>query len=152
MKQIVVLLACALVLSGCGSARESRLNPFNWFGSSREGPQLGETASVIDNRPPVEQVTALSIERTSSGALVRAEGLAPTLGWWDAQLVAENNGRPVNGVLTYRFVAAAPRTPQPVGSARGRTLTAAATVNEVMLEQTARIVVAGGTNSRTVNR
>lgn len=152
MKQLAVLLACAFVLSACGQARESRLNPLNWFGASREGPQLGQTAAEIDNRPLVEQITALSIERTSSGALVRVEGVAPSQGWWDPALVAENNGRPVDGVLTYRFVAAAPRTPQPAGNARVRTLTAAAPVSEIILEQTARIVVAGESNSRSINR
>ena len=152
MKQLALLLACALLLAGCGSARESRMNPFNWFGSSREGPQLGEISTVQDNRPAVEQITALSVERTSSGALVRAEGLVPTLGWWDAELVAENHGRPVDGVMTYRFVAAAPRTPQPTGSVRARTIVAAVPISEIMLEQTARVVVAGATNSRSIRR
>lgn len=156
MKQTVLMTACVLVLSGalsgCGGVRDSRVNPLNWFGASREGPELGETRTEIDNRVPVEQITALSIERTSSGALVRVEGVAPSLGWWDAGLVAENRGRPVDGVLTFRFVAAAPRTPQPQGSARARTLVAAVPINEVILEQTARVVVAGATNSRSINR
>ena len=152
MKQLALLLAFALLLAGCGPARESRMNPFNWFGSSREGPELGETSTVQDNRPAVEQVTGLSIERTSSGALVRAEGLVPGLGWWDAQLVPENNGRPVDGVMTYRFVAAAPRTAQPTGSVRARTIVAAVPISEIMLEQTARVVVAGATNSRSIRR
>lgn len=151
MKPLVVLLAAALVLAGCGQVRDSRANPFNWFGSSQAGPQLGETTRA-DGRPQVAQVTALTVEPTSSGALVRAEGLVPTLGWYRPALVAENNGRPVGGVLTYRFVASAPGAAQETGSERARTVTAAATISEITLEQVARIVVAAEGNSRSVNR
>lgn len=151
MKPLVVLLAAALVLAGCGQIRDSRVNPFNWFGSSQDGPQLGEITRV-DGRPLVAQITGMSVEPTSSGALVRVEGLVPTLGWYNPRLVAENNGRPVGGVLTYRFVASPPRTTQERGSERARTVTAAATISEITLEQVARIVVAGEGNSRSVNR
>ncbi|MCC5987248.1 MAG: hypothetical protein JJT95_06160 [Pararhodobacter sp.] len=81
MKPLVVLLAAALVLAGCGQVRDSRANPFNWFGGSSAGPQLGEIRPRDDSRPLVAQVTALSVEPTSSGALVSAEGLVPTPGW-----------------------------------------------------------------------
>jgi hypothetical protein len=154
---LVALAVAGLVLAGCGSIRESRMNPRNWFGSSEsetrdDRPDLGPVSDVVDNRPLVPDVTAMTIERTSSGAIIRAEGVTPTAGWWDAELVPENHGRPQGGVISYRFVAAAPRTPVPDTGPRSRTVTAVHTISEVLLETTAEIVVVGGANSRRVRR
>lgn len=149
-RPILALIALSLVLAACSGVRQSRINPLNWFGTSTEESQLGPLTLETDNRSLVQSVTALSIERTSSGALVRAEAQMPTQGWWDVQLLAENQGRPVNGVLTYRFVAAAPRTPVPGG--RPQTLVAAATVSEYLLEEVTSVVVQGANNSRTARR
>lgn len=145
MKTLAILLAAALVLAGCGT----RANPFNWFGGSQEGPQLGETTRE-DGRPLVAEITALSVEPTSAGALVRAEGRVPSEGWYNPQLVAENSGRPIDGVLTYRLVASPPAEAQQ--TTRARSVTAATTVSALTLEQVARIVVTAEGNSRRVNR
>jgi len=149
-RPIVALIALSLVLAGCSGVRQSRMNPLNWFGTSTEESQLGPLALETDNRALVQTVTALTIERTSSGALVRAEAQMPGQGWWDAQLIAENQGRPVNGVLTYRFVAASPRGPVPGG--RAQVLVVAAPVSEYLLEEITTVVVQGATNSRSARR
>ncbi len=148
---LAALLIATLVVAGCGS---SRLNPRNWFGESRAEavPDLGPVSNTIDNRPPVPEVSALTIERTSSGALVRAEAVMPSAGWWDAELVAENFGRPTGGVLTLRFVAAAPRAPVAAPNPAARTLVAAYTLTQAQLDTAAEVVVVGGTNSRRVRR
>jgi len=151
-RPILALLALTLVLASCGSVRTSRMNPLNWFGASSEEARLGPVASEIDNRALVRSVTALSIEPTSSGALVRAEGMTASQGWWDAALVAENNGRPVDGVLTYRFVVAAPRGTLQGTVPRTQTVVVAATVSQFQLENIDRIVVIGAENSRSVRR
>ena len=81
--------------------RDSKLNPFNWFGHSQEAPAVPqETASGIANDPRqlVAQVTTLDVAETAGGAIVRANGLPPTQGWWKAELVAENHGEPVDKV------------------------------------------------------
>lgn len=151
-KPILALLALTLVLAACASVRNSRVNPLNWFGASSEEARLGPVSSEIDNRALVQSVTALSIEPTSSGALVRAEGMTASQGWWDAALVAENNGRPVDGVLTYRFVVAAPRSTS-TGTLPGtQTVVVAAPVSAFQLEEISRIVVLGAQNSRSVRR
>lgn len=149
-RPIFALIALSLVLAGCSGVRQSRMNPLNWFGSSTEESQLGPVTLETDNRALVAAVTALSIERTSSGALVRAEAQMPGQGWWDAQLIAENQGRPVDGVLTYRFVAAAPR--QPALGGRAQTLLVATPVSEFMLAEISTVVVRGATNSRSARR
>ncbi len=151
---VVALLAVSLTVSSCGSIRQSRFNPRNWFGHSQEGarPDLGPVSNVVDHRPLVPQVTGLTIERTSSGALVRAEAVMPGAGWWDPELVAENYGRPHDGVLTFRFVAAAPRQPIAESSAAARTIVAVHALTQAQLDTTAEIVVTGETNSRRARR
>ena len=151
---LAALLIASLAVSGCGGLRESRMNPRNWFGHSRsaERPDLGQTSAVVDNRPLVPAVSEMSIERTSSGAIVRAEAVMPSAGWWDAALVPEDFGRPHDGVLTFRFVAAAPRTPTPETNPAARTLVAAFALTQAQLDTTAEIVVVGETNSRRARR
>lgn len=150
---LVALLSLTLAVPACGRIGESRINPMNWFGGSRdERPDLGPTSDITDNRALVVRVTELSIERTSSGALIRAEGLTRSAGWWDAQLVPENNGVPLDGVLSFRFVAAAPREPVPDTGERSRTLVVAYPVSTAILEQTSAVVVNGQENSRRARR
>lgn len=148
----LVLICSALVLGACGSVGGSRLNPLNWFGGSTSEPSLGPTSQVVDGRPLVPEVSALAIERTSSGALVRATALMPSGGWWDAELIPENNGRPVNGVLSYRFVAAAPRSPVDGSSEAARTIVAGATISTFTLEEVTSVTVQGAGNQRSVRR
>lgn len=150
-RPLLALIVLSLVLAGCSTVRSSRMNPLNWFGSSRSEPTLGPVTQEIDNRALVQSVTALSVERTSTGAIVRAEGLVPTTGWWDPGLVPETS-RPVDGVMTYRFVIAAPRTPGTAGTVRARTIVVADALSEAQLEMISRIVVRGAENSRSVNR
>lgn len=35
-KAVLAGLAAVMVVTGCASVRDSRLNPFNWFGRSKE--------------------------------------------------------------------------------------------------------------------
>lgn len=151
MKRPLLALLAVSILASCGSIRDSRMNPFNWFGASREESRLGPTAREIDNRLLVAQVTAMAIERTSTGAILRAEGLTPTQGWWDAELLPETQ-RPVNGVMTYRFVVAAPRETTRVSTPQSRSVSVAVALSVAQLEEISQIVVQGAQNSRSVRR
>ena len=74
---LTLVLTATLVLTSCGAIRESRLNPLNWFGRSKEAQtQEFATGVVADKRPLAEQVLAMSIEKTPNGAIVRATGLS----------------------------------------------------------------------------
>ncbi len=150
------LLILALVLAGCGRLRESRINPFNWFGRSQTTTvAVGEPA--VPGRPGdprilVAQVTDMEVARQPGGAIVRATGLPPTQGWWDASLVAENSGLPVDGVLTYRFVVDQPREATRVSTQQSREVTAAAYLSDIKLEGISQIVVLGAENSQSSRR
>lgn len=153
---LAAILATAVIVSGCARVSESRLNPFNWFGSSRaEAVTLtpeGGFGNPLDFRVPIQSVTELAVEPMPGGAIVRAAGVAPTQGWWDAELIAENDGRPVDGVLVYRFVVAEPREATRVSTERSRTVTAAAMLSDFDLAGVRTIVVRGAADQRSVSR
>ncbi|WP_114964714.1 hypothetical protein [Alkalilacustris brevis] len=140
------------LLAGCGGL--SSLNPFNWFGSSEEvtlTPE-GGYALVDDNRPLVSQVTEMAVEPFPGGAIVRAVGLPPRQGWWDAELIPENDGRAVDGVLRFRFVVAAPRQPTREGTPMSREVSVGHYVSDHRLAGVRRIEVIGAQNARSSNR
>lgn len=104
-RPLLVGLALVLALGACGS----RLNPLNWIGGSEPAPAtLAPTdlpATAPDARPLIAQVISLEVEPNRGGAVVRAVGVPPTQGFWNAELVA----RPVqDGVMTYEFRALPP--------------------------------------------
>ena len=153
-KAAILTVTIAFVLSGCGFG-QSRLNPFNWFGQDAEV----ETAEpvflqeFVDPRPLVAQVTQLTIERTPGGAIIRATGLPPEQGWYDAELVNENrDGRAVDGVLLYSFRAQPPKARTRVSTEQSRELTVAVYVPDVVLASARQIRVTGALNSRVARR
>ncbi len=158
MKRIVtVTLVVTLVVAGCGRIRDSRFNPFNWFGGSQS--QSREVSALeagmvakVDPRPLVDQVTVMTVNRTPQGAIIQATGLPPTQGFWDAELVAENDGEPVDGVLTYRFVVSEPQGARRVSTPQSREVTAAAFVTNRKLDDISKIVVQGLRNSHVSSR
>lgn len=103
-RPLVALLVLSTTLTACGSIRESRVNPFNWFGASREArtveapaqtnPLIPQrTRSALRRPEPVfqgqalDQVTTLEVERVSDGAIVRVEGIAQRADAYDITLV-----------------------------------------------------------------
>ena len=153
--RIAVTAVLCLTLAGCAGIRESRFNPFNWFGRSQSEPTLTTldgTEALADNRALVAQVTSLTVDALPTGAIVAASGLPPTQGWWDAALVAENDGEPVDGVLTLRFVVGEPPGPRRSGTPQSREVTAAYNLSNIDLQDISQIVVVGETNSRSSRR
>ncbi len=153
-KPLLAALALVLALGACGSVRESRLNPFNWFGreSTETLAPSGGWQTEIDRRALVPVVTEMEVIRTTGGALLRASGLTATQGWWDVELRPINRGRPVDGALIYEFVVAAPRVPMPASTEASRTVTAAVKISNERMAGVRRVVVRGEQNARSVNR
>lgn len=155
MKKPALAAVAALTLLGaCGGFQLSSLNPFGWFSASSEESIVpeGGWATVQDNRPLVDQVTEMAVEAFPGGAIVRATGLPRTQGWWDAELVPENDFRPVDGVLTFRFVVAAPRTAAREGTPMSREVTAGIYVSDFKLRDVRQITVIGERNARSSRR
>ena len=150
-RTITVFLVCAVVLSGCARVSESRFNPFNWFGGGNEEERVAVAEDTADPRPLVAEVTSLAVERTPTGAIIRATGLPPRQGWHTGELVPDTDG-PVGGVLSYRFRAVPPFEPTRVSTERSRELSVAVAISQITLSETRVIQVIGARNVRTTRR
>lgn len=168
-KSLAGLVILSMTLSACGGWRDSRVNPSNWFGNSRSepvaenaaqtNPLIPENTSIFRRRAveevyegtPVDQITALSVERTSSGAIIRVEGLTLRQGAYDVRLTSDTDGQPVNGVLELSLKALQPDdTPQ--GPDRTRTVTVGRALSESDLAEITTIRVIGARNVMTSGR
>lgn len=146
----IATFALMVTLAGCGGIRDSKLNPFNWFGQSAPAEKVAVPMKAADPRGMVEQVTQLVVEPIPSGAIIRATGLPPTQGYWDAELVA----LPVNenGVLVVEFRIFPPITGQDVNTPQSREVVAALHMSNIKLANVREIVVQGETNARSARR
>ena len=143
------------LLAGCASLSESRLNPFNWFQRSEEVATLTPEdgfADTNDARPLIEQITALSIERTLDGAIVRATGLPPTQGYYDGELVSVSDREPVDGVLEFDFRAYPPLAPTPSGTRQSREVIVGLFLSAQDLAGVSQIRVNAASNARAARR
>jgi hypothetical protein len=148
-RPVLAVTLCAL-LAGCGGFRESRLNPFNWFGRSEPRAVVEVAEEVRDPRPLVETVLALSVEPIPGGAIVRARGQTPTQGWWQAELVPLDVDEA--GVLVYEFRLSPPPGQTDVNTPQSRQVDVAVFVSDTRLEPLREIVVQGATNARSARR
>jgi hypothetical protein len=171
-KTFSALLLSTLVLTGCATVRDSRVNPFNWFGKTRSAPiaqssaqanpLIPQTSSIFSrkrnsnavyNGRPVDQITDLTIERVPGGILLRATGLAARQGLYDVQLVPQNKDElPVDGVLTYRLEGVEPASQTPIGAAATREVIVARTLTDQQLAEVHTIRIEGQRNALTSSR
>ena len=151
MKRTVLAgLAAVLVLAGCGAIRESRLNPFNWFGRSEARATVAIPAAPADLRALAPEILAMTVEPYPGGAIVKATARTPTQGWWDAELVARDTDE--DGVLVYEFRLFPPLAATPAGNPQSREVTAAASISDIKLQGVTEIVVQGEGNARASRR
>lgn len=144
------LLCLCLGLAGCGGFRDSKINPFNWFGGSQEVEKVALATAPADRRGLVQQVLTLNVEETSGGAIIRATGLPPTQGYWDAELVAlplDESGR-----LVLEFRIFPPIANANTGTAPSREVTVALFLSSYKLNEIREIVVQGEANARAARR
>jgi hypothetical protein len=145
----LVVVSLVLALTGCGAVRESRLNPFNWFKKSEPRETIVLDAKD-DPRPLVEAVLTLAVEPIPGGAIVRARGVTPTQGWWNAELVPQDVTE--DGVLVYEFRLVEPVGRTDVNTQRSREIDVGIYISDVKLESVREIVVQGATNARVSRR
>ena len=141
-------------LSACGGT--ANLNPFSWFRSDgvKEVAVIPEGGFLEDQefRGLVSQVIELEILRSPGGAIIRAKGLPPRLGYWDAELVPENFERPENGVLTYMFRITEPPYQTNSGRPKQREVLVGQFISNTKLQGVRSIRVVGERNSRSASR
>jgi len=152
--RLALALMLATSLAACGTIRESRINPFNWFGKAESQPTtLPAAQEISDGRVPVAQLTRMDLKQMPGGAILSVAGLPPTQGWWNAELIAlDPDEAAVDGVLTYRLVVAKPRSLTPVSTPQSRELTAAHFLSDQTLAGVRRVVVVAAQNSMSSSR
>jgi len=154
-----LFIALSLVLGLAACSNGVNLNPLTWFsGASNPDDRLVALEPAdgypddMDRRLRVDQVTALRIERTTAGVIVHASGLPPRVGYWDAELVPENDGEPAGGVMTYAFRISPPRWATPASTPYARTVEVAQFISNAELRDVRSIRVIGERNSRSARR
>ena len=160
LRPLPLALCLILTVTGCARIAESRFNPLNWFGRStavaaqpdgtiRPLIPSARTTVVVDNRMLVSVITSMAIERTVSGAIIRASGITPTQGYFNAQLVPVAQE---SGVLVYEFRVEAPAGFEAVGSEASRTITVARVLSADELAGVQAVRVQGAQNGREARR
>lgn len=170
-KTLLALLASTLLVSACGTVRDSRINPMNWFGPSRSVPAASEENAnpLIPQRSglfakravevdtyegrPFEQITDLTMEPVPGGAILRATGLAARQGIYAVRLTPTTlDEQPVDGVLTYRLEGMRPDKATPQGSNPTREVIAARRLTNQKLSGVREIRVEGQMNTLVSRR
>jgi hypothetical protein len=145
-----LVLGLGLALAGCGRIGQSKLNPFNWFKKSEPRETIVLPKEQGDPRPLVDTVLSMQVEPIPGGAIVRARGLPPTQGWWDAELVPQELDD--KGVLVYEFRLLPPTVKTDVNTQQSREIDVAIYISDVKLQNVREIVVQGATNARVSRR
>ena len=150
-RNVVVSLLAVGAVGACGRVRDSRLNPFNWFGRSRDETVEVEQSDFNDDpRRYVEQVVSLNVDPTPEGAIIRTVGLPPFQGYWDAELVQRSDPDPTR--LIYEFRVAPPLRQTRQGTQPSREIIAGIAVSNARLRGVRTITVVGRANQRSVRR
>jgi len=160
IKATLLGTAVLVSLSGCARISDSRINPLNWFGQSTQAPvtangdirplvREGRRTITVDGRTLVQSVSSLRVDRSPTGAIVSAVGIAPTQGYFNAELVSRGVE---NGVLLLEFRAQAPTAFNVPGTDRSRQITAAYDISSGELAGIRSVRVQSASNARTAAR
>ena len=147
---ILAIVVLTTALGGCARMKDSRFNPLNWFGQARPAAVTDLYVRPDDARALVAQVTVLKVEPYPGGAIVRATGVPPTQGYWEAELVAQPLDE--QGRLVYEFRVFPPPVPAAAGTPFSRQVTVAAALSNIKLQGVTSIVVQGAGNALSARR
>ena len=152
MTRLIAAITLLALLAACGGLRDSKVNPRNWFGKSREARVAATAVEVKDPRGLVNEIISLKVDRMPGGAIVSAVGLPQSQGYWEASLVPLNGEKPDKGTLSYEFKLLPPNKPTPPGTPRSREVLTGLFVSDQTLEGVRNIQVIARQNRRSVRR
>ena len=112
--------------------------------------QVLEQQVAAEERELVAYVSAVRADINPNGVILVATGLPDSQGYWNAQLVSLNDELPVNGVLSYAFVAAKPAEPMDAGSPESREVVVGRSISNRKLRGVSGIRVVSASNVRSL--
>lgn len=151
MRTIFLALGGLIAVSACSP--ESTINPFGWFGNDTSAVE-SDIAAVAGGRalPLVAAIEEAEAAPTRQGVIIRATGLAPAQGHYNARLVPASVEPPKGNVLTLVFLAEPPEPALPGGPAASRRLMAALFLHDSEFPQVSRIRIESAGNSANLQR
>lgn len=121
-------------------------------------PEGGYPTPAADTRPRVADITALAMEPTPGGAILRVKAMADSPGWWDIALrrAPGDDDDPAERRFDLRgrppVDATGARLPATGGPPALREIDAAVFLSDRDLDGVRRITVNGDSSSRTLRR
>lgn len=158
-KRLIAAVAVLALAGGCARVAESRLNPFNWFGASEPAPvnsllpEDARSAVPADTSSQIPDLISMQVDRMPGGAVVTAEGITLTQGFWDAELVEVTDAVDVpRDTLLLDFRVQRPYRPHPAGAVPTRTVSAGIYLSDIDLRGVRQIIVRGANGQRVSRR
>jgi hypothetical protein len=159
-KRLFAAMAVLVLVTGCARLADSRFNPVNWFGASEAQPvntlipREANFTGAIETSVQIPELTSMNVDRMPGGAILTAEGVTVTQGFWDATLVEVEQGAEgaEPGALVFDFRVERPYRRHPVGAVPTRTVSAGTYLSDVKMRGVTRIIVRGATTQRVVRR
>lgn len=150
MKRALILVTVlGLALTGCG---KSRLNPVNWFPKRQSGEAVALYTPPVDSRGLVDRVLTMKIDPSTGGVILRATGLPPVQGYYDASLVKVDDPKGNGNRLIYEFRIKPPATPTATGTEPSREVTVATAISNYALQGITSIEVRGAQNAMSAHQ
>lgn len=143
-RRAFVITALAGLAAGC--SRRGRIPA-----GSLE-PEEGYGQGVVERRILIDQITALDIQQTPSGVIIKATGLGDAQGYWNPGLVTSQSNEEGSSELRLDFRVYKPFDPVTTGAEVTREIIAAHTMSNQALSGIRTITVVGERNTRSIRR
>ena len=160
MKQVFVSLLVLGFLAGCGTLGNSANSSAGSAGSGLFGGRRTQVEQRVDVRTAaaggrrlMSVIREARFDRTRDGGIIRATGVAPRQGYYDAVLFSPTGFKPdEKGNIVLEFRAREPQFVTGVSTERSREITVGLFISDQKLAAANRVVVVGGKNQVVISR
>lgn len=157
-RKLPVTLLVLLALASCGTIRDSRVNPFNWFSSGQDVPEDarsdGDTAlfdaTALSDTTLIASIKNVSVAAVPGGIILTATGVAAAQQFHSAELIKVPNDDP--SILTFGFQALPPLGPVRIGTETSREIMVATRLTRQDMAGVRILRVIADQNAREVRR